>query len=63
MTRISSSLQSLRRAIELWPYVLIAISVSEHARLGLSIYIGRGGKVVELSADEVLELSRSTHAK
>ena len=28
MTRISSSLQPLRRAIELWPYVLIAISVS-----------------------------------
>jgi hypothetical protein len=37
--------------------------IDEHARLGLPIYIGRGGKVVELSADEVLELSRSTHAK
>ncbi len=37
--------------------------IDEHARLGLPIYIGRGGKVVELSADEVLELSRSTDAK
>ena len=34
--------------------------IDEHARLGLPIYIGRGGKVVELSAEEVLDLSRST---
>jgi hypothetical protein len=37
--------------------------IEEHARLGLPIYIGRGGKVVELSADEVVELSRSSQAK
>jgi hypothetical protein len=37
--------------------------IDEHARLGLPIYIGRGGKVVELSAEEVLDLSKSTQAK
>jgi hypothetical protein len=37
--------------------------IDEHARLGLPIYIGRGGKVVELSAGEVVELSRSSQAK
>lgn len=37
--------------------------IDEHARLDMPIYIGRDGKVVEVSADEVLELSRSTQAK
>jgi hypothetical protein len=37
--------------------------IDEHARIGLPIYIGRDGKVVELSPDEVLELSRWTQAK
>jgi hypothetical protein len=37
--------------------------IDEHARLGLPLHIWRDGKVVALSADEVLELSRSTQAK
>jgi len=32
--------------------------IDEHARLGLPIYIGRDGRVVELSPDEVRDLSR-----
>jgi hypothetical protein len=38
----------------------VAKAIDEHARLGLPIYIGRDGKVVKLSADEVRDLSRST---
>ena len=38
-------------------------AIDEHARLGLPIYIGRDGKVVELSADEVRDLSSSTPGK
>ena len=41
----------------------VAKAIDEHARLGLPIYIGRDGKVVELSADEVRDLSRSTQGK
>jgi hypothetical protein len=41
----------------------VAEAIDEHARLGLPIYIGRDGKVVELSADEVRDLSRSTQGK
>ena len=41
----------------------VAKAIDEHARLGLPIYIGRDGKVVELSADEVRYLSRSTQGK
>ena len=41
----------------------VAKAIDEHARLGLPIYIGRDGKVVELSADEVSDLSRSTQGK
>jgi hypothetical protein len=41
----------------------VAKAIDEHARLGLPIYIGRDGKVVELSADEVRGLSRSTQGK
>jgi hypothetical protein len=37
--------------------------IDEHARLGLPLHIWRDGKVVALSAEEVLELSRSTQAK
>ena len=37
--------------------------IDEHARLGLPIYIGRDGRVVELSPDEVRDLSRSTQGK
>jgi len=31
----------------------VAKAIHEHTRLGLPIYIGRDGKVVELSANEV----------
>jgi hypothetical protein len=31
--------------------------IDEHVRLGLPLYIGRNGKVVELSADEARSLS------
>jgi hypothetical protein len=41
----------------------VAKAIDEHARLGLPIYIGRDGKVVELSADEVRDLSRSTQGR
>ncbi|MGA7925926.1 MAG: hypothetical protein WCA20_08015 [Candidatus Sulfotelmatobacter sp.] len=41
----------------------VAKAIDEHARLGLPIYIGRDGKVVVLSADEVRDLSRSTPGK
>jgi hypothetical protein len=41
----------------------VAEAIDEHARLGLPIFIGRDGKVVELSADEVRDLSRSTQGK
>jgi len=34
--------------------------IDEHARLGLPIYVGRDGKVVELTPDELRDLSRST---
>ena len=37
--------------------------IDEHARLGLPLPIWRDGKVVALSPDEVLELSRSPQAK
>jgi hypothetical protein len=33
--------------------------IDEHARLGLPLYIGRDGRVVELSPDEVRGLSES----
>jgi hypothetical protein len=41
----------------------VAKAIDEHARLGLPIYIWRDGKVVELSPDEVRDLSRSTQGK
>ena len=41
----------------------MAKAIDEHTRLGLPIYIGRDGKVVELSADEVRDLSTSTQGK
>ena len=40
-----------------------AKAIDEHARLGLPIYIGRDGKVVELSPDEVRDLSRPNQGK
>ncbi len=41
----------------------VAKAIDEHTRLGLPIYIGRDGKVVELSANEVRHLSGSTPGK
>lgn len=37
--------------------------ISEHARLGLPLYIGQNAKVVKLSPKKVRALSRSTHRK
>jgi len=37
--------------------------IDEHARLGLPLYVGRNGRVVKLSADEVRELSGTMHGK
>lgn len=37
--------------------------IEEHARLGLPLYIGREGKVVELSPAEVRALARSRGRK
>lgn len=37
--------------------------IDEHARRGLPLYIGRDGRVVELSADEVRHLSGTLHRK
>lgn len=37
--------------------------IDEHARLGLPLYIGRGGRVVKLSRDEVRELSGTLNGK
>jgi hypothetical protein len=33
--------------------------IDEHVRLGLPVYIGRDGKVVELSPPEIRELQKS----
>jgi hypothetical protein len=35
--------------------------IDEHVRLGLPVYIGRDGKVVELSPPEIRELQKSNH--
>jgi hypothetical protein len=37
--------------------------ITEHALLGLPLYIGRNGKVVKLSPAKVRGLSRSDHHK
>jgi len=41
----------------------VAKAIDENARLGLPVYVGRDGKVVQLSSDELRELSRSTQGK
>lgn len=35
--------------------------ITEHARLGLPLYIGRNGKVVKLSPRKVRSLSKATY--
>jgi len=37
--------------------------ISEHARLGLPLYIGQDAKVIKLSPKKVRMLSRATHRK
>jgi hypothetical protein len=37
--------------------------ISEHARLGLPLYIGQDAKVIRLSPQKVRVLSRATHRK
>jgi hypothetical protein len=37
--------------------------IEEHARLGLPLYVGRKGKVVELSPEEVRAIARSRRRK
>jgi len=41
----------------------VAKAIDEKARLGLPVYVGRDGKVIELSSDELRDLSRSTQGK
>jgi hypothetical protein len=41
----------------------VAKAIDENARLGLPVYVGREGKVIELSSDELRDLSRSTQGK
>jgi len=53
----------LERRAEIAFKAAVAKAIDEHTRLGLPIYIGRDGKVVELSANEVRDLSRSTPGK
>lgn len=41
----------------------VAKAIDENARLGVPVYVGRDGKVIELSSDELRDLSRSTQGK
>ena len=41
----------------------VAKAIDENARLGLPVYVGRDGKVIQLSPDELRELSRPTQGK
>jgi len=41
----------------------VAEVIDEHARLGLPLYIGRDGRVIELSPAQVRDLSGSTQGK
>jgi hypothetical protein len=53
----------LEKRAEIAFKVAVAKAIDEHARLGFPIYIWRDGKVVEVSADEVLKLPGSAQAK
>jgi hypothetical protein len=65
MKRASRSVlrQPLEKRAEMAFKEAVEEVIDEHARLGLPLHIWRDGKVVALSPDEVLELSRSTQAK
>jgi hypothetical protein len=41
----------------------VAKAIDENAHLGLPVYVGRDGKVIALSSDELRDLSRSTQGK
>lgn len=41
----------------------VAKAIDENARLGLPVYVGRDGKVIEWSSDELRDLSRSIQGK
>ncbi len=43
--------------------IAVAKAIDEHARLGLPVYIWRDGRVVELSPDEVREISTNSPEK
>jgi hypothetical protein len=47
----------LHKRAEIAFKIAVAKAIDEHARLGLPIYIWRGGRVVELSPDEVRNIS------
>jgi hypothetical protein len=53
----------LEKRAEIAFKVAVAKAIDEHARLGLPVYIGRDGKVVEMSPVELRDLSRSTQGK
>ena len=54
---------SLQKRAELALHKAVQGVIREHARLGLPLYIGRNGKVVELSPSKVRALSRSFDRK
>lgn len=64
-TRIPKSILRLplQKRAELALHKAVQGVIEEHARLGLPLYIGRGGKVVKLSPNKLRKLSRSTRHK
>jgi hypothetical protein len=54
---------SLGKRAEIAFKIAVAKAINEHARLGLPIYIWRDGRVVELSPDEVGNLSGNSHGE
>jgi hypothetical protein len=64
-TRVPKSILRLplQKRAELALHKAVEGVIEEHARLGLPLYIGREGKVVELSANKLRRLSRSTRHK
>ena len=53
----------LEKRAEIAFKIAVAKAIDEHARLGLPIYIWRDGRVVELSPEEVRDLSADSHRK
>jgi hypothetical protein len=47
----------LHKRAEIAFKIAVAKAIDEHARLGLPVYIGRDGRVVELLPDEVRGIS------